>query len=119
MRTLKDVTLITAPEVRSSDSQAVLCDITRRVAEALRKDRSNAIIATGGETFDAILECLNVDEFSLDGEFEPGFPFGTVDLRKSQTLVVGLKAGGFGGENALADAVRLLARHTELEKSAS
>ena len=53
---------------------------------------------------------MGITELSLDGEFEPGFPFGTMQLQNDmKSFIVAMKAGGFGGPNTLRDAaIRLL-----------
>ena len=59
------------------------------------------MIATGGDTMDAILDLLNVREFEILQELDPGFPLGLARLGDGRSLLLAMKAGGFGSDDAV------------------
>jgi uncharacterized protein YgbK (DUF1537 family) len=63
-------------------------------------------VLTGGETARAVLGARGIREFSLQGEVEPGVPFG---MTRDGTLVC-TKAGAFGKPDTLAKCVARLKR---------
>lgn len=102
----KGVSVLRAPSGRA-DPARTLAALTGRALSALETGRYGAILATGGETMEAILEALEVTCLDLAGEFEPGFPVGTAK-GNGGSLTFGLKAGGFGAPDTLARAARRL-----------
>jgi uncharacterized protein YgbK (DUF1537 family) len=114
------VTLLRAPREREHDSGAVLRRIAAEAAQVLRRGRFEALIATGGDTMEAILDQLEVREFEVLQELQPGFPLGRATLDAGRHLLLAMKAGGFGGDNALLRAVTQLRAqsHTPSEASA-
>ncbi len=108
LRDANSVTRLCTPSERAASPETVLADLVTEAAHLIVTGAYDALIATGGETMAALLDKLNVDEFALMGEFEPGFPFGLGELRTGKPLVLGLKAGGFGSANTLLSAVDLL-----------
>lgn len=111
---LRAVKCLVASQTRGSNSISVLTALVDEAEQELRSGNYEAALATGGETMDALLHRLGITEFSLDGEFEPGFPFGTTQLQNDvKSFIVAMKAGGFGGPNTLRDAaMRLLGSET-------
>ena len=75
------------------------------VADTMRRNRPATLIASGGETANAILGALGVDRLVLIAEIAPGLPVSDVRTEWG-TLRVVTKSGGFGGPDALADLVR-------------
>ena len=65
--------------------------------------RFGALAATGGETARAVLEAAGVAALDIRREIEPG-----VVLSQASGLPVATKAGAFGGETSLVDAVDVL-----------
>ncbi|MEM8797056.1 MAG: four-carbon acid sugar kinase family protein [Pseudomonadota bacterium] len=98
-----NVTVLRAPAERA-DPGETLAALTARAVSAIETGRYGAVIATGGDTMEAILNAIGVRSFDLTGEFEPGFPVGLADY-KGEPLVLGLKAGGFGSPDSLRRAV--------------
>ncbi len=101
-------TCITVAEERKDDPNKVLADVVDKAVSALADPRIAAIIATGGDTMQALLDKLGVYAFGLIGEFEPGFPIGHTRLDNGRSLFLGMKAGGFGNPETLRSAVEYL-----------
>ncbi|RUV66516.1 four-carbon acid sugar kinase family protein, partial [Mesorhizobium sp. M5C.F.Cr.IN.023.01.1.1] len=81
----------------------VLHGIARDAAERLRRQPYDVVIATGGDTMEAILDLLEI--FEILREFEPGFPVGRAFLGDGRQLLIGMKAGGFGDGDTLRRAI--------------
>ncbi len=99
------VVLLRGPKTRERDSAAVLRRISEDAARELQSPRFGAVIATGGDTMEAILDLLNVREFEILRELDPGFPLGQARLDDGRSILLAMKAGGFGGDDALERAV--------------
>jgi len=99
------VMLLRAPPTRERDSATVLRHLAQDAAGELRNPRFGALIATGGDTLEAILDLLNVREFEILQELDPGFPLGCARLGDGRSLLLAMKAGGFGSDDALQRAV--------------
>ncbi|WP_404924838.1 nucleotide-binding domain containing protein [Mesorhizobium sp. ORM16] len=97
--------LLRGPRARERDSAAVLRRIAQDAARELQSPRFGALIATGGDTMEAILDLLNVREFEILQELDPGFPLGLARLGDGRSLLLAMKAGGFGSDDALERAV--------------
>jgi len=80
---------------------------------SLETDAFGAVIATGGDTMEAILDGLGIHRFTLSGEVESGFPIGLSD-HGGRPLILGMKAGGFGTVDTLANAAKHLTKFKEL-----
>lgn len=105
--------LLRAPLDRTSDSASTLSTLTQKAVSALRTRRYGAVLATGGDTMEAILDALGIDCFWLAGEVEPGFPIGVAD-HGGQCLILGMKAGGFGNSETLVHAAKHLTSNREI-----
>jgi len=111
LNTFADVAVISAPEQNISSSKLLLEQLSQQAANVLRAGNYDALIATGGETTHAILDQLRIESFSIIDEFEAGFPIGiSTDAKLPSSLVIGLKAGGFGTPTSLLNAVKKLTR---------
>ncbi len=102
------IACLNAPASRVSDARDVLSTLVDEAATVLQQHRFDAVIATGGETMDALLQRLSVKSFALIGELEPGFPMGYATRETGQSLVIALKAGGVGTPTTLLIAARHL-----------
>jgi len=103
--------ILTTPTARAPDPVAVLSDLVARFRPQFDAFEPEALIATGGETMGALLQNLSVNAFELLGEISPGFPYGRVRLPgRPHPILIGLKAGGFGGADALVHAVGFFQR---------
>lgn len=99
------VTLLRAPLDRADDPAAVLDRIARDATDLLRGDGFGAVIATGGDTMEAILDRLGISAFEILREIEPGFPLCHAALDHGRHLLLAMKAGGFGDDQTLARAI--------------
>jgi len=100
-----EVTLLRVPAERANDSASVLRGVAQDAVERLCGTRFGAVIATGGDTMEAILNGLNVRTFEILRELEPGFPLGRATLANGADLLIAMKAGGFGDDDTLLRAV--------------
>jgi D-threonate/D-erythronate kinase len=73
---MRGVTLVHAPAEREHDPAAVLHRIAANAAQLLLNGQFGTVIATGGDTMEAILDRLGIREFKVLHELEPGFPLG-------------------------------------------
>ncbi|WP_417453666.1 four-carbon acid sugar kinase family protein [Kiloniella sp.] len=105
-----DITCLSVPEERSKGSAEVLHELTLQAARLIQSGRYDALIATGGDTMDALLKELDIGDFSLVGEFEPGFPLGIARLASGKNIVLAMKAGGFGEGETLLRATKQLTK---------
>ncbi|GHB50600.1 membrane protein [Pseudovibrio japonicus] len=112
---LRFATCVTAPVERANDPKTILSDLADEAVEVMQKQEITALIATGGETMKVLLDRLHVHRFSLLGEFETGFPIGRATFPNGRNLIVGMKAGGFGSENSLYDAVHALKKNSKVQ----
>ena len=108
------VTVMRAPSEREDDPAAVLHRIAAAAAQRLLNGLIGAVIATGGDTMEAILDQLDIREFEVLEELEPGFPVGRATSGKCRQLLLAMKAGGFGDDDALRRAVAQLRRVSPL-----
>jgi uncharacterized protein YgbK (DUF1537 family) len=99
------VAVLRAPLERQADPAVVLRRIAQDSAERLRGGGFDTVIATGGDTMEAILDRLGVQAFEIVGEIEPGFPLGRAALDDGRNLLIAMKAGGFGDDDALHRAI--------------
>jgi uncharacterized protein YgbK (DUF1537 family) len=102
------VTLLRAPAQRADDPVFVLRDIAQDAAGRLRDKRFDVVIATGGDTMEAILDGLDIRAFEILQELEPGFPLGRAFLGDGCELLIAMKAGGFGDDDTLRRAIAQL-----------
>jgi uncharacterized protein YgbK (DUF1537 family) len=64
-----------------------------------------SLVLTGGDTAAMVLRALGADAIEIAGEMTVGIPWGIVHGGMADGCVVVTKSGGFGGENALLEAV--------------
>ncbi len=100
------VTCLMTPEQRSGDPDQALQDL---VTKAMQQQASfDTLIATGGDTMQAMLDRLQISQFTLQGELEPGFVLAKAKRADGTPLILGMKAGGFGDEESLLRAAQIL-----------
>jgi uncharacterized protein YgbK (DUF1537 family) len=76
--------------------------------DARVRDRYDAMILTGGDVAAAVCGKLEAEAIWLGGEVLPAIPWGTLDGGMHPGLPVITKAGSFGDELAMVDAVEFL-----------
>jgi len=118
LRGTAGVTVLHSPVERQDDSAALLSRIADEAVARIRTSATGAIIATGGDTMEAIMQRLDIREFEVLRELEPGFPLGRASLGGQRPLLLGMKAGGFGDDETLRRAVAQL-RQTSSGQQAS
>lgn len=87
---------------------AVAAALGQTVARTAAIRRPGALVLTGGDTALAVCRALGASSLWLDGEVERGLPRGRLADGPYAGLPVVTKAGGFGGEAALRQALRSL-----------
>ncbi len=92
---------------RHPDPVAALAAAARRWLAA---HAARGIVVTGGDTLGALLRALQAYGVDLEQEAAPGIPLGRIAGGPWAGLRIISKAGGFGGPDALVDAVELLTR---------
>lgn len=75
-------------------------------------DRFDALILTGGDVAAAVCDRLEAEAIWLGGEVLPAIPWGTLWGGRRPGLPIVTKAGSFGNEQAMADAVAFLTQMT-------
>lgn len=108
LRGVSGVTVLRSPDEPRDDPAAVLSWIADAAAARIRNGAVGAVIATGGDTMEAIMQRLNIGEFEVLRELEPGFPLGRAVDENNRPLLVAMKAGGFGDDGTLLRAVAQL-----------
>lgn len=102
------VTLLRGPRERQADPAQVLDRIAAQAAQLIRSTRTGAVIATGGDTMQAILGRLGIHDFEILREIDPGFALGRATRPDGTDLLVAMKAGGFGDDQVLRRAIASL-----------
>ncbi|MDA9500733.1 four-carbon acid sugar kinase family protein [Bradyrhizobium sp. CCBAU 11357] len=104
----RGVALLRAPLERIDDPSSILRDIAQAAARKIVDEHFDVVMATGGETMEAILVGLDISAFEILQELEPGFPLGRASLANGRELLIAMKAGGFGDDDTLRRAVARL-----------
>jgi uncharacterized protein YgbK (DUF1537 family) len=103
------VILATADMGDSPLGNRAVADILANIAWALVADgHVGGMVLTGGDVAAAVCDGLDASAIWLRGETQPGIPWGILLGGLSPGLPVVTKAGGFGGDNALARAIMRL-----------
>jgi D-threonate/D-erythronate kinase len=113
------VTLLRAPVERMNDPGSVLREIAGDAVRRLADERFDVVIATGGETMEAILDGLGICAFEIPQELEPGFPLGRASLGDGRELLVAMKAGGFGDDDTMRRAIAQIRLGASVSEQAS
>lgn len=102
------IACLRAPKERVVNPSAVLAALLNEAEIALSRHRYDAVIATGGETMDALMERLSIHSFTLMREIEPGFPLGQARFADGRSILLAMKAGGFGSAMTLCNAANAI-----------
>lgn len=76
----------------------------------------NGLVLTGGDIAKAVCSVLGIHEMELYAEVEPGLPFGRLQGQGKHYWAV-TKAGGFGNEQSLVNALHYMSREVEFNES--
>lgn len=79
-------------------------------AALLQAGFAGGLVLTGGDTAMAVCRALGCRAIELRGEIQPGLGWGYLADGMMPGLPVATKAGGFGGEDALVEAMEFLGR---------
>lgn len=83
------------PLSASSDAESILDALSESVEKIVGSIKVSVIVATGGDTAQAILAKLNVKKLNVLGEISSGVVFAMIDSLENNFYIV-TKAGGFG-----------------------
>lgn len=87
---------------------AVAASLGPVVAAAVHPGEWGGIIMTGGDTAVSVCAALGVSSLEIEGEVEPGVPYGRLLEGPLAGQLVVTKAGGFGTPAAIANAIRFI-----------
>ena len=73
--------------------------------DGLAPGRPATVVATGGDTVEAILDALGIDALDVLGEFRPGIPVSRAGVERLDLTLVS-KAGGFGSLDLFTEIAR-------------
>ncbi len=102
-----EVLLLTTPSHRV-DSGVALRDLEHALEEVIALGVPRAVVVTGGESALHILKRLGAASLDVIGELVDGVPIGLIVGGPWAGTILATKAGGFGGPDVLARAVRRL-----------
>ena len=109
LREQADLLLTTARQpFYASGSQLVAERLALAAVRLAEQIHPTGLVLTGGDTAAAVFAALNCRLAWLGGEVEPGVAWGWVSGGDLPGLAVVTKAGSFGGEGSLVQAVRFL-----------
>ena len=84
-------------------AQRIVDGLARAACRLIDEERISGIIATGGDTANALCHALGAQALEILGEVEAGIPIMRIIGEQSLALVT--KAGGFGSPSAIQDAL--------------
>ena len=86
----------------------IFADALGQVVRELVSLKPAGLFLTGGDTAIAVCRALDVNAIEILAEVSAGIPLGRLSGGISPGLPVVTKAGAFGGETAIVDAVKVL-----------
>lgn len=101
-------------DLASAASKIILLmgEITHHI---IKNTKISGLILTGGDTARGVCRAMKICAIAIDDEVLPGIPGGVVVGEGYERLRIVTKAGSFGEENALIEAVRFLKRRSQSE----
>jgi uncharacterized protein YgbK (DUF1537 family) len=90
-------------------AQRIVDALSQAGCDLVRENRISGVIATGGDTANALCNALDAQALEILGEVEAGIPIMRLIGEHSLPLVT--KAGGFGSPAAIADALEKVKRY--------
>jgi uncharacterized protein YgbK (DUF1537 family) len=84
-------------------AQRIVEGLARAGSRLVQEGRISAIVATGGDTANALCNALDAQALEILGEVEAGIPI--MRILGEQSLPLVTKAGGFGSPQVMADAL--------------
>ena len=105
----RDVILTTAFQPPLPGQERAVAQHLGRLAAAVASQHApGGWVLTGGAVAFAVCQALGIGSLEIGGEVAPGIPFGWVADGPWEGTPLVTKAGGFGGEDALAAAIAFL-----------
>lgn len=96
-----------------SRDSAVAATLGPMVASAMRPGDWAGLVVTGGDTAVSVCEAMGVGALAIEGEVEPGVPYGRLLEGPLAGLLVVTKAGGFGSPDAITRAITFIRGRTK------
>jgi len=90
-------------------AQRIVDGLAQTGGRLVREGRISGIVATGGDTANALCNALNAQALEILGEVEAGIPI--MKLLGEQSLPLVTKAGGFGSPAAMGNALVKVKQH--------
>jgi uncharacterized protein YgbK (DUF1537 family) len=84
-------------------AQRIVDGLAQAASHLVRENCVSGIVATGGDTANALCNALGAEALEILGEVEAGIP--VMRILGEQSLPLVTKAGGFGSPAAIADAL--------------
>lgn len=112
------VTVLRSPVARAPNPAALLQTIAADAAQRFFAQSIDLLVATGGDTMEAVLDLLDIREFEIAEELEAGFPLGRAVAKNGRVLHLAMKAGGFGDDETLQRAIAQLRQATPRKQGA-
>jgi uncharacterized protein YgbK (DUF1537 family) len=84
-------------------AQRIVHGLARAGSRLVREGQISGIVATGGDTANALCDALKAQALEILGEVEAGIP--VMRMLGEQSLPLVTKAGGFGSRAAMGDAI--------------
>ncbi len=96
------IVIVSVPDASGAegDPREVSAALARGALDTVRRTRSQALVATGGDTAIAVLEASGCAALEVLGDLMPGLPYARLSL-DGRPLWLVTKAGGFGGRDTL------------------
>lgn len=105
----QNVVLATHQVDDSAPSDLTIADRLARIADRiLKRAEIGGLVLTGGDVASAVCRHLGSRAIDLLGEVQPGIPYGVLRGGGADELPVVTKAGGFGANDAIVDAIGFL-----------
>jgi uncharacterized protein YgbK (DUF1537 family) len=102
----RDVILTSAKLATALQKDHEIAQALGRITKAISEEVDlGGLVVTGGDTAMAILQSLDCRALWLQGEIEPGIPWGQLLTGSQPGLAVVTKAGGFGSDQSLYNAL--------------
>lgn len=111
LRGVDHVHCLMSPSARQNNPQNILDKLCRQAIDKIQNEGFDKLIATGGDTMEVLLDELGIEQFQLLDELEAGFSIGIAEITNDRSLVIAMKAGGFGTPKTLLAATQKLLGH--------
>jgi len=101
----------------ASAASKIILSMAKIAQHIIENAKISGLILTGGDTARGVCRVMKIDRIAIDDEVLPGIPSGVVVGEGFEGLRIVTKAGSFGEETALIEAVRFLKRRSQSENT--